>query len=118
MPVFHLCVPVICSLGLATCANDCACVAIVAVQTLVAPGADHPHNRIIDPISSCNPRRALTVLANGPSRNYGGRIRWRAVAKNGKTVADGAEGYDNKQDVMNELNNIKNEFGSAPIVEK
>ena len=75
MPVFHLCVPVICSLGPATCANDCAGVAIVAVQTLVGPGADHAHNRIIDPISSCNPRRALTVLANGPSRNYGGRIR-------------------------------------------
>lgn len=88
------------------------------MQTLFAPGADHPHNRIIDPISSCNPWRYLPVLANGPSGNYGGRIRWRAVAKNGKTVADGAEGYDNKQDVMNELNNIKNEFGSAPIVEK
>ena len=74
MPVFNLCVQVIRSLGPATCVNDCAGVAIVAVQTLVAAGADHPHNRIIDPISSCNPRRALTVLANGASRDYGGRI--------------------------------------------
>src|SRR4029453_16169358 len=47
---------------------------IIAVQALVAPGADHPHNPIIGPISSCNPRRALSVLALGPSRNYGGRI--------------------------------------------
>src|SRR5438045_8855572 len=98
MPVFHLCVPVICSLGPAICANDCADVPIVAVQTLVAPGADHPDNRIIDPISSCNPRPALTVLAKGPNSNYRGRIRWRAVAKNGKTVADVAAGYNNKQD--------------------
>jgi hypothetical protein len=53
--------------------NDCAGVAIVPVQALVAPTTDHPHNRIVCPISSCNPGRALTVLANGPSRNYGGR---------------------------------------------
>src|SRR5256885_770833 len=102
MPVFHLCVPVICSLGPAICANDCADVPIVAVQTLVAPGADHPDNRIIDPISSCNPRRALTVLANGPNRNYRGRIRWRAVDKNGKTFVDGQKEYHKKQDLIND----------------
>ena len=40
--------------------NDGASIAIVAVQALVAAlGADHPHNRIIGPISSRNPRRAL-----------------------------------------------------------
>lgn len=43
---------------------------------------------------------------------------WDAVAENGKIVADGAEGYHNKQDLMNELQTIKNKFASAPIVEK
>jgi len=47
-----------------------------------------------------------------------GQWRWRAVAKNGKTVADGAEGYHNKKDLTDELDNIKKEFGSAPNVEK
>jgi uncharacterized protein YegP (UPF0339 family) len=43
---------------------------------------------------------------------------WRLVAENGKTVADGSEGYHNKQDLMNELQSIKNKFAAAPIVEK
>jgi hypothetical protein len=55
--------------------NHRASIAIVAVQALVAAfGADHPHNRIIGPISSRNPRRPLAALARAPGRNYGWRI--------------------------------------------
>ena len=49
-------------------------VTIVAVQPVVALCTDHPYNRVISPISSCNPRRALAGLAHGPSADYGRRI--------------------------------------------
>ena len=55
--------------------NHRASIAIIAVQALVSvSGTDHPHNRIICPISSCDPRRPLAGLTDAPSRDDGWRI--------------------------------------------
>jgi hypothetical protein len=72
--------------------NHCASIAIVGVQALISVfGSDHPHNRIIGPISSRNPRGPLAALANAPSRDDGwwicrsnliSRDRAAAVTKN------------------------------------
>lgn len=44
--------------------------------------------------------------------------RWRLVAKNGKTVADGAEGYSTKSNCMRAVRRIKwlNGYWLVPIV--
>ena len=55
--------------------NHRASIAIIGVQALVAvSGTDHPHDRIIGPISSCDPRRPLAGLTDAPSRDDGWRI--------------------------------------------
>ena len=39
-----------------------------------------------------------------------GEYRWRLVADNGETVADSAEGYHNRADCMNGLQNFRSAF--------
>jgi hypothetical protein len=57
-------------MGAAAGINNCAGVAIIAVQSMVPLGSDHPYDRVISPISGCNPRRALAALVRSPSGHY------------------------------------------------
>jgi uncharacterized protein YegP (UPF0339 family) len=50
-------------------------------------------------------------------KNNKGQWYWHAVATNGRIVADGGEGYTRKENLLDELNKIKTQIGSAPIVE-
>ena len=43
--------------------------------------------------------------------------RWSLKATNGKILADSAEGYKNKQDMLNIINQIKNLPKYIPIIE-
>lgn len=45
-----------------------------------------------------------------------GQWRWRYVSSNGRTIADSAEGYYNKQDAINGIVIVKNS-GNSPIWE-
>ena len=54
--------------------NNCAGVAIVTVQPMVALGTNHPYDCVIGSIGCCNPRRALAALAHTPGGHYGRRI--------------------------------------------
>lgn len=45
-----------------------------------------------------------------------GQWRWRYVSSNGRTIADSAEGYYNKQDAMNGINIMKASYNS-PVYE-
>ncbi|MCP1468654.1 uncharacterized protein YegP (UPF0339 family) [Sphingobium sp. OAS761] len=42
--------------------------------------------------------------------------RWRYVSSNGRTIADSAEGYWNKQDAINGINLLKGSYNS-PVIE-
>src|SRR5205814_10080235 len=68
--------------------TEWAGIAMVAVQAWVAAlGADHAHTRIIGPIRTRSPRRALAVMAHAPSRNYGRRIcRSNFISRNRATA--------------------------------
>lgn len=46
-----------------------------------------------------------------------GQRMWRLKADNGKIVADSSESYHNKQDIENEIIDIKLNAASAPIVD-
>jgi hypothetical protein len=52
-------------------------VAIVTMQTLVALGADHPHNHVIGAIGGGHERRSAAALAHGPPSRDGRRISGR-----------------------------------------
>jgi uncharacterized protein YegP (UPF0339 family) len=39
--------------------------------------------------------------------------RWRAKAENGEIVADSAEGYENKQDIVDEVQRLRGDFPGA-----
>lgn len=45
-----------------------------------------------------------------------GQWRWRYVSSNGRTIADSAEGYYNKQDAMSGINLMKTSY-SSPVYE-
>ncbi len=42
---------------------------------------------------------------------------WHARAENGRIVADSGEGYHNKGDMLQELKNLREQIGNAPIIE-
>jgi len=46
-----------------------------------------------------------------------GQWYWHARADNGRIVADSGEGYHNKGDMLQELNNVREQIGSAQVVE-
>jgi hypothetical protein len=61
-------------MGAAAGINNCAGVAIIAVQSMVPLGSDHPYDRVIGTIGRSNPRRAVAVLAHVPREYYCRRI--------------------------------------------
>jgi hypothetical protein len=54
--------------------NHCTGIAVVSVQALVALNASYPDNRVVNPVSRCDPRRASAVLTCAPSAHNRGRI--------------------------------------------
>lgn len=47
-----------------------------------------------------------------------GEWRWRLRAANGRIIADGSEGYKNKQDCLHGIDLVKKEAPTAEIVYK
>ncbi|MDD4984908.1 MAG: YegP family protein [Dehalococcoidales bacterium] len=47
-----------------------------------------------------------------------GEFRWRLVASNGQTIANGGEGYKTKASAMNGIESVKKNAPVAPIEEK
>jgi uncharacterized protein len=44
-----------------------------------------------------------------------GKFRWRLVARNGRTVADSAEGYDALSNVKRAAERVRSQVGNAAI---
>lgn len=51
-------------------------------------------------------------------RDVKNEYRWKLVATNGNTVADGGEGYKNKQDCLATVASIQKSAADAPIDEE
>src|SRR5262249_55171826 len=70
--------PLLCAahqlIGAAAGIDDRPCVRIIAMQALITLHPSYPDNRVIRPISRCNPGRTAAGLAHVPSKGYGGRI--------------------------------------------
>lgn len=47
-----------------------------------------------------------------------GEWYWRLLASNGQVIAIGGEGYKNRIDALNSLNNVKMSAASAPVYEQ
>ncbi|MDD5511224.1 MAG: YegP family protein [Dehalococcoidales bacterium] len=47
-----------------------------------------------------------------------GEFRWRLVASNGQTIANGGEGYKTKASAVNGIESVKKNAPVAPIEEK
>lgn len=45
-----------------------------------------------------------------------GEYRWRLVANNGRTIADGSEGYSNKQGATESIKRLKKTLAEATTV--
>ncbi len=50
-------------------------------------------------------------------KDKSGEWRWRLVASNGRTLADSGEGYRNKQDCLNAIEQVKGSK-DAPVEEE
>lgn len=45
-----------------------------------------------------------------------GQWYWRARAANGRIVTDSGEGYHNKEDLLQEFSNIREQIGNAQVI--
>jgi len=46
-------------------------------------------------------------------RDKAKKWRWRAKAENGEIVADSSEGYENRQDAIDEIQKLRGDFPGA-----
>ena len=47
-----------------------------------------------------------------------GEFRWRLVASNGQSIANGGEGFKSKSSIMDSIESVKKNVPIAPIEEK
>jgi uncharacterized protein YegP (UPF0339 family) len=62
-------------------------------------------------------KRGITLMIYQIYKDAKGEWRWRLIAANGRVIASSTEGYQSKQDCLNDIELVK-QSGSAPVIPK